>query len=208
MSGPPRKRPRHEEPPIFARKASRSTPNSPVMANRRNPPSQAVQQQDQSQPQQPQQQHQSPSTIQSQQVSLQLHSNQKGPGTPIQRQNTSPTLNIPVTPTCFRSPYSNEHPTLGSWEPSIDNTIPYDEITRRVADFLFDYVVKYEDPNLNWNGAGGPILEIEAKLGQIVSKLTGSRLYLPVQTETVLVDDMDHAFRSTMTEVGNMDYIH
>lgn len=136
---------------------------------------------------------------------MQLHSNQKGPGTPIQRQNTSPTQNTPATPTSFRPQYSNEHPTLGSWEPSITNEIPYEELTRKVTSFLFRHVIKNDDPTLNWNGAGGPILEIEAKLGQIVSKMTGSRLRLPVQTETVLMDNTDHAFRSTMTEVGIYD---
>ncbi len=91
---------------------------------------------------------------------------------------------------------------LGPWEPSITNVIPYEEITRRIMDFLFMEVVERKDVGVN---TGSAQLEIEAKLGQLIDKNTNERVRLPVLTECIF--NKDHpswrtAFRSSMTEVS------
>ncbi|KAF8471781.1 CYTH-like domain-containing protein [Kalaharituber pfeilii] len=190
------------------------------MPNRRNPPGQPLQQHDphpqqhhpqQHHPQQhhPQQhhpqQHQQPQ--QAQPVSQQPpqgQPNQKGSVPPLQKQNTGPQpTHPPPSPALIshpRPPHPNEHPTLGLWEPSITNVVPPEDLTRKITDFLLLHVVMNDDPSLDWTGSGGPMLEIEAKLGQIVSRGTESRLRLPILTEAILIDGRDFAFRSTMTE--------
>ena len=62
---------------------------------------------------------------------------------------------------------------------------PLDELSRAVADFLFHNVVLQDDPALVNGGPDGPVIEIEAKLGQLVEKDTNQRLKIPVLTETV-----------------------
>ncbi|KAI9885437.1 MAG: hypothetical protein M1823_002743 [Watsoniomyces obsoletus] len=89
---------------------------------------------------------------------------------------------------------------LGPWEPSITNVIPYEEITRKIMDFLFMEVVERKDVGVN---TGAAQLEIEAKLGQLIDKNTNERIRLPVLTECIF--NKDHpswrtAFRSSMTE--------
>jgi len=96
-------------------------------------------------------------------------------------------------------------PCFGAWEPSICNTEPYEELTREIANFLFDYVVSQNDPALTPSGGDGPVvmIEIEAKIGHLIDKERGERLKLPVITETVLnVDDPGWKiqFKSSMTE--------
>ena len=96
---------------------------------------------------------------------------------------------------------------LGLWEPSITNVIPYEEVTRKVMDFLFVEVVERIDVGLvHQAGLAGAQLEIEAKLGQLVDKNTNDRLRLPILTESIF--NKDHpswrtTFRSSMTEVGS-----
>jgi hypothetical protein len=96
---------------------------------------------------------------------------------------------------------------LGPWEPSITNMIPYEEMTRRIMDFLFMEVVERKDVGGSATGTApvsGAQLEIEAKLGQIIDRNTNERLRLPVLTECIF--NKDHPsfrtlFRSSMTEV-------
>ncbi|ESZ91092.1 hypothetical protein SBOR_8525 [Sclerotinia borealis F-4128] len=88
---------------------------------------------------------------------------------------------------------------LGPWEPSISGRKPPAEMTRLVADFLFRHVVSREDTRELVSR--GVEVEIEAKLGQLVSKETNQRLNLPIRSETVLMDNQFIAFKSTMTEV-------
>ncbi len=96
---------------------------------------------------------------------------------------------------------------LGPWEPSITNTIPYEELTRGIADFLMHQVVQRDDV-----AAGGAeavsgqeaVLEIEAKIGQLINTSTDERLALPIRSECII--DAGHPslrtnFRSSMTEV-------
>lgn len=49
----------------------------------------------------------------------------------------------------------------------------------------------------------GTMIEIEAKIGQIIDRSTGARVNLPVSTETVMVNDhrCPIQFKSSMTEV-------
>ena len=99
---------------------------------------------------------------------------------------------------------------LGPWEPSFLNTIPYDEVTRRISDFLFQEVVLRDDVGTGpAGGRPGPdaVLEIEAKIGHLLDKHTNDRLRLPVMTECVL-DKRDPnlriQFQSSMTEVRHL----
>ncbi|THV54443.1 hypothetical protein BGAL_0026g00140 [Botrytis galanthina] len=105
----------------------------------------------------------------------------------------SPAVPRPVT----GNDYDWDGP-LGPWEPSISGTKPPAEITRLVADFLYMHVVNREDTGEL--ASHGVEIEIEAKLGQLVSKETNVRLSLPVRSETVLLDNQFVAFKSTMTE--------
>lgn len=75
-----------------------------------------------------------------------------------------------------------------------------------VCDFLFKEVVLRRDLAAGAAGASatgpGAILEIEAKLGQIVDKERGGRLRLPVMTECVINSnnsDFRTAFESSMS---------
>lgn len=95
-------------------------------------------------------------------------------------------------------PTSVDQGPLSLWEPSIVNVVPYEEMTRMVSDFLFKQVVLRDDVT------GGAVLEIEAKLGQLIDKTTNDRLRLPVMSECVLSPHdtkLRTAFKSSMTEV-------
>lgn len=104
-------------------------------------------------------------------------------------------------------PTSAEQGPLGSWEPSIVNVFPFEELTRVVSDFLFNEVVRRDDVGAGPAGGGvgmGAVLEIEAKLGQLIDKETNERLRLPVMSECVLSPHdpgLKTAFKSSMTEV-------
>ena len=101
---------------------------------------------------------------------------------------------------------------LGPLEDSIINVQPFEELTRAISDFLFTEVVTRSDfGSVSANGTpmGPAVLEIEAKLGQLIDSNTGLRLSLPVMTETVL-DTLNYSsqrggrinFKSSMTEVS------
>jgi hypothetical protein len=81
------------------------------------------------------------------------------------------------------------------FEPSITNKIPYEELTKLVADFLFTEVVLRDDVA----EVPGATLEIEAKVGVLIDKHTDQRVRLPVLTESVLADDVKAKFTSSMT---------
>jgi hypothetical protein len=93
-------------------------------------------------------------------------------------------------------PPSNRAPPTtdsGTWEPSIDNTEPYDEIVRKLCDFLFENVVT-APPEV------ASMIEVEAKLGILIDQNTQQRIFLPVQTEAVLHGSGDLRFESQMNE--------
>ena len=190
---PTRKRARHDEPPIFARKASRTTNNNPLLPNKR----------------------------------------QNGPrsGAPIKQEpkDVKPALSQTSVPATIKEE-SNGHPPppptnevalpkaqpelagqgpLGPWEPSILNLIPSEEVTRIISDFLFTQVVLRDDVGAGPAGGGpgqGAVLEIEAKIGQLIDKNTNDRLRLPIMSECVISKDDPNlrvTFKSSMTEAGN-----
>lgn len=75
-------------------------------------------------------------------------------------------------------------PTQGNaaevrWESSIANISPYEDLTRRVCDWIFQTIGTATPPS------GGAMFEIEAKIGEIFDTGTGARIILPVDTEAV-----------------------
>lgn len=93
------------------------------------------------------------------------------------------------------------------WEPSITNVLPSEELSRKIADFLFQEVITRKDIPLGPNASGK--LEIEAKIGQIVNRDTTDRLRLPVLTETILARNdpsLRTTFRSSMTEAQHRHF--
>jgi hypothetical protein len=94
---------------------------------------------------------------------------------------------------------------LGPWEPSITNSVPQEQFTKQVADFLFQYVILNED--IGEIQSRGVKFEIEAKLGMLIDKSTNQRVELPVQSECVLSDSGNWlGFRSSMTEVQHKNF--
>ncbi|KAI4120569.1 MAG: hypothetical protein LQ338_006920 [Usnochroma carphineum] len=95
---------------------------------------------------------------------------------------------------------------LGPWEPTITNVIPAEELTREIMNYLFQTVVQMNGvafgPAGGSNTVRGAVVEIEAKIGQIIDRNTNDRLRLPVMTECMLSrtdPNLRTAFRSSMT---------
>jgi hypothetical protein len=76
-------------------------------------------------------------------------------------------------------PQPSSKPTALSWEPSITNVLPYEDLTQHVSSWIFNTIGR-EDPL-----SDGAFFEVEAKLGTIHDIEGGRRLNLPVMTETV-----------------------
>jgi polynucleotide 5'-triphosphatase len=98
----------------------------------------------------------------------------------------------------------DSHPSmlLGPWEQSITGVKPTEQLITQVADFLFMHVVSRND--LGELSSRGVEIEIEAKLGQLISSDTNERLNLPVTTECIIAEGQRMVgFRSAMTEVIN-----
>ena len=84
------------------------------------------------------------------------------------------------------------------WEPSILNITPYEDLTKRVCDWIAHFLVNAATPT---NGA---TFEIEAKVGAIWDEETGTRMNLPVDTEAVFSREKYRgktSFRSSMNMV-------
>ena len=78
------------------------------------------------------------------------------------------------------------------WEHSIINEVPYEDLTRRICDWIYTTIGEAETPS------GGAVFEIEAKIGDIYDIEEGRRLRLPhIETETIFNKDM---FRKTKFE--------
>lgn len=99
---------------------------------------------------------------------------------------------------------------LGEWEPTINNMIPAEELTREIANYLYGTVVQMNGVIFGPAGGSttsrGAVVEIEAKIGQIIDKNTNDRLRLPVMTECLLSrtdPNLRTAFRSSMTAVSS-----
>ncbi|KAI9774227.1 MAG: mRNA-capping enzyme subunit beta [Geoglossum umbratile] len=193
---PQRKRGRYEEPPIFARKASRSTSSSPVMANRRQP-----------------------APVPAPTSGVTVKQEPKDCKRPVSSQPGSQPLDSsaikreppnghphPIANSNAHAPQSLEYGPQGLWEPTITNIIPYEEITRSIGHFLFLQVVQREDVGAGPAGGvpgQGAQLEIEAKIGQLIDRNTNERLRLPVMNECIISKDDPSIrinFKSSMTE--------
>ncbi|PKY02051.1 mRNA triphosphatase CET1 [Aspergillus campestris IBT 28561] len=121
-----------------------------------------------------------------------------------------PAASQPPDPTPAQTPASAPAPastgSLGPWEPSITGYIPYEEVTKTVCDFLFRHVVLRNDavaaPAGSAAVAQGAIIEVEAKLGQLIDMDRRDRLQLPLLSESVLHKEGSRfrtSFESTMT---------
>ena len=92
--------------------------------------------------------------------------------------------------------------TQPDWEPSITNDKPYDEITRLVCDFLWENVVNNEMLRQAVAEGQGTQVEIEAKWGQILDRVTKDRIAGIHESECVVRrGDLENTkFESTMSE--------
>ena len=175
-----RKRRRHEEPPIYARKASRGNhvqPGKRMNMNKIPPPKPDI-------PDAP------------------VRTTTPLPTIPKPNSTLSNEVKLPMSQPNF----ADDGP-LGPWESSILGLQPSEELTRVVSDFIWRQVVERDESGEPPSATGpghGAVFEIEAKLGQLLDKNTNDRLRLPVKTECVLDKDDPHlriAFKSSMTEV-------
>ncbi|KAJ9201115.1 hypothetical protein DTO021D3_9005 [Paecilomyces variotii] len=184
VSGPPpakRKRTRYAEPPIYARKAPGTHGRSPMLPARRPP--------------------------------VPKHARHTVDDPASRQKSIPPAAAIPAA---ARNQVNGAPPTngrisnlpppepspglLGPWEPSITGLIPHEEITKLICDFLFQQVVMRKDVGAGPAGGAATgqdaILEVEAKLGQLIDRNRGERLRLPVLTECILSKD-DPAIRTS-----------
>ena len=197
---PMRKRQRFETPPIFAqsRRAGRNGSGNPLLPNRRPVPAKPI-------PHIKQEQH-----IKQEGNGSKDHGPYQSP-TPFIKEETNghTAAAAEITKPKTRPRDANEE-VLGPWEKSITDMEPADEIMRTIADFLFTEIVLRNDVGAGPVGGGsapGAVLEIEAKIGQIIDKNTNERLRLPVMTECVVSKNDPNlriAFKSSMTEVSTV----
>ncbi len=195
---PVRKRPRPHEIPIFAqsaRKAGRGPSGNPLLPNRRQPTVKSV------------------SGVKREPADLKKVPSE-GPAQPVKEETNGHAVcssDVSLLPT---QPQLGDRGPLGPWEPSFLNIITYDEVTRRISDFLFQEVVLRDDVGTGPAGsAPGPdaVLEIEAKIGHLIDKNTNDRLRLPVMSECVLDKrnpDLRIQFQSSMTEVRHINMFY
>lgn len=144
-----------------------------------------------------------PRQIPSASVPAQSNSRPNGMQGSIGQSNQANGVHIPVA-----QPTLASTGPLGPWEPSFLNIIPAEELVRIVSDWLFQNVVQRVDVGVGPAGggtSGGAVLEIEAKIGQLIDRNTNDRLRLPVLNECVVSHtdpNIRIAFKSSMTEVG------
>lgn len=177
-----RKRRRFEEIPIFARSCRKSWPpgnrNTGAVTKSRSPVRKATH------PRQPIQ-----------------------PTRPVKQEPNGHAVPINDTPLPKAHSTAPDSGLLGPWEDSITNTTPSNEYIRHLSDFLYHQVIGRLDVDVGPAGGGpaaGAVIEIEAKIGQLIDKNTNTRLRLPVTTECVLSKDdpgLRVNFKSSMTEV-------
>lgn len=190
---PKSKRRRYQEPPIFARQTTRSKGRCPIIPNRIPPIPKHIR-----------------NTSQNPWLLRQQEMAHLPPAAKIKRED-SIVNGPPVSAQSSQTPQPPEPPkfkSLGPWEPSITGFIPFEEITKIVCDFLFQYVVLRNDAIAGPAGAAatgqGAIIEVEAKLGQLIDLDRGERLHLPIQSESIISRASSHvrtSFESNMTLV-------
>lgn len=181
---PPKKRARHDEPPIWARKASEVNRSNNGSINQLRQQSFAS-------------------------SATPNHSTVSAGGPPPQQPVDRPQQR----PSSPRPPPSSGNdarliaPGYGPWEESLTGLKQMDDITKYVADFLFRNVVMQNDPDLVRGGPNSPVIEIEAKIGHIINRENDERFQLPILTETVFHTErmqQNMRFRSSMTEVRSV----
>ncbi|KAH7179785.1 CYTH-like domain-containing protein [Fusarium flagelliforme] len=141
-----------------------------------------------------------------------LHSHINGK----QEQNTRPSRHAsPETnravPAAHPAPPAEPSPNeiLGPWEPSITGVKPFEDISRKVADFLFLNVLNA--PDMGEISSRGIQFEVEAKLGTLIDKDTRHRVDRGIASECVLLDSSRIKFESSMTEAAhkkNNDFLN
>ena len=200
---PTRKRPRNDDGiPIYARKASRGNRGNPLLPNRRIQAAKGSvtakhEPVVKDEPIVKQEPTDTNSQLAQQVITRRIKDEVNG--------NSLPNADVVLPKT--QPEFKGQGP-LGPWEPTILNIFPHDEVTRVISDFLFNEVVLREDVGAGPAGGGaekGAILEIEAKIGQLIDKNTNDRLRLPVMTDCVVSKDDPNLrinFKSSMTEVG------
>jgi hypothetical protein len=186
------KRRRYEEPPIYAQRSVRTKGRIPMIPNRCPPiPKHAR------------------NSVQNHFVMRQRNLSAQAPvaESPAKVRHETPPVNGPSTPNQPSEP--TQTGSLGPWEPSISGFIPHEEVTKTVCDFLFQHVVLRNDATAAPAGSAsvgqGAIIEVEAKLGQLVDMDRGERLNLPILTESIVNKENSRfrtAFESTMTIVS------
>ncbi|KAL4946692.1 hypothetical protein BDV06DRAFT_182128 [Aspergillus oleicola] len=196
---PRRKRRRYNEPPIYAQRTIRTKGKCPMIPNRLAPVPKHLR----NTPQNP--------WLQRQQAAQKA----APPSGKIKREDAivnGPPISSQQLQSSRSSqpPQSSEPPemkSLGPWEPSITGFIPYEEITKIVCDFLFQHVVLRNDAMAGPAGASavghGAIIEVEAKLGQIIDLDRRDRILLPIQSECVIDKENSRfrtSFESNMTQ--------
>lgn len=95
------------------------------------------------------------------------------------------------------NPIARNPGLLGPWEDSITKATPSAECIRHLSDFLYQKVVGTLDADT------GAVIEIEAKIGQLIDKKTNARIAMPFTTEHVLNKhdpQLQTYFKSSMTE--------
>lgn len=85
-------------------------------------------------------------------------------------------------------------------EVSITKSIPYEDLTRRVTEWLYAHLnrlANYQsDPSLPQDrGELLKYLELEVKFGRIWSKERDSRINLPISTESIIINQVDYTFK-------------
>lgn len=104
-------------------------------------------------------------------------------------------------------PVAADFGLLGPWEDSITSFTPSSEQINHLSDFIYKHVVDRLDVDAGLAAFGlgaGAVIEIEAKIGQLVDKRTNNRLRMSVTTEYVLDKsdpDLRVNFKSSMTDV-------
>lgn len=203
-SQPPRtKRRRYNEPPIFAQRSARTKGKCPVIPNPRPPVPKYARDSLQeswvpsrrSSPAGPP----PPSATSSRAARTPVAAPPSSNGPPPPAQPAAPSTATTTAP----------EGALGIWEPSITGFIPHEEVTHELCDFLFRNVVARNDVGTGPAGAAavgaGAIIEVEAKLGQIIDQDRRERLLLPIKTEAIISREtagFRTSFESNMTIVS------
>ncbi|KAK9454955.1 CYTH-like domain-containing protein [Dipodascopsis uninucleata] len=111
----------------------------------------------------------------------------------------------PTIQVAAEDPFGSQDQNRDTQNPDIErygtftNLVPYEDLTRRVASWIYANVVEMP-PEMQSQ------IEIEAKIGLINSKQTRQRLVLPVDTETLLNTDMLAGSIEFESDIGKLQF--